>query len=48
LRALLHEAATPGGISAATLARMDQSGYKRSVQQGLRAGMDRAAKNAKR
>jgi pyrroline-5-carboxylate reductase len=48
LRALLHEAATPGGIASATLAKMDQSGYKRSVQQGLRAGMERAAKNAKR
>ncbi len=39
---LLHEAATPGGISAATLASMDRSGYKRAVQRGLRAGMDRA------
>ena len=48
LDALLNEAATPGGIAAATMAKMDQSGYKRSVQQGLRAGMDRATKNAKR
>lgn len=48
LSALLHEAATPGGIASATLTKMDQSGYKRSVQQGLRAGMKRAAKNAKR
>jgi len=45
---LLNEAATPGGIAATTMAKMDQSGYKRSVQQGLRAGMSRAAKNAKR
>lgn len=48
LDALLAEAATPGGIAAATMAETDQSGYKRSVQQGLRAGMARAAKNAKR
>lgn len=48
LDALLNEAATPGGIAAATIARMDQSGYKRSVQLGLQAGMDRAKKNAKR
>ena len=48
LRALLHEAATPGGISAATLARMDKSGYRRVVEQGLRAGMGRAKKNARR
>jgi pyrroline-5-carboxylate reductase len=43
---LLHEAATPGGISAATLAIMDKSGYKRVVEKGLRAGMNRAKKNA--
>ena len=48
LDALLHEAATPGGISAATLASMDKSGYKRVVEQGLRAGMSRAKRNAKR
>ncbi len=48
LDALLNEAATPGGIAASTMAKMDQSGYKRSVQLGLRAGMSRAAKNAKR
>ena len=48
LDALLHEAATPGGISAATLASMGKSGYKRVVERGLRAGMNRAKKNAKR
>jgi pyrroline-5-carboxylate reductase len=48
LDALLHEAATPGGISATTLTSMDKSGYKRIVEQGLRAGMSRAKKNAKR
>ncbi|MGC2186255.1 MAG: NAD(P)-binding domain-containing protein [Terriglobales bacterium] len=47
LDALLNEAATPGGIAATTMAKMDQSGYRRSVQLGLRAGMSRAAKNAK-
>ena len=47
LDALLDEAATPGGIAASTMAKMNQSGYKRSVQLGLRAGMRRAAKNAK-
>jgi pyrroline-5-carboxylate reductase len=48
LDALLNEAATPGGIASATMAKMDRSGYKRSVQLGLQAGMDRAKKNAKR
>jgi pyrroline-5-carboxylate reductase len=48
LGALLNEAATPGGIAAATMAKMDQHGYKRSLQLGLKAGMDRAKKNAKR
>jgi len=45
---LLHEAATPGGISAANLAAMDRSGYQRAVLRGLRAGIDRARKNATR
>jgi pyrroline-5-carboxylate reductase len=45
---LLHEAATPGGIAAATLASMDTSGYKRAVLRGLQAGMDRARKYAKK
>ena len=44
---LLQEAATPGGMAAATLASMDKSGYRRAVQQGLRAGMDRARRYAK-
>jgi pyrroline-5-carboxylate reductase len=48
LDALLHEAATPGGIAAATLASMDKLGYKRVVERGLGAGMNRARKNAKR
>ncbi len=45
---LLHEAATPGGIAAATLASMDKSGYKRVVQRGLWVGLDRARWNAKK
>jgi pyrroline-5-carboxylate reductase len=44
----LHEAATPGGTAAAAMKAMDSAGYERSVQQGLRAGMARARKNAKR
>ena len=47
LDGLLHEAATPGGISAATLAATDKAGYQRAVQAGLRMGMNRARKNAK-
>jgi pyrroline-5-carboxylate reductase len=48
LNKLLREAATPGGISATAMASMDRSGYKRIVEQGLRAGMGRAKKNARR
>jgi pyrroline-5-carboxylate reductase len=47
LNELLHEAATPGGIAATTMASMDRLGYKRIVQRGLRAGMSRAKKNAR-
>jgi pyrroline-5-carboxylate reductase len=46
LEDLLHEAATPGGIATATLAKMDKDGYKRIVQRGLQAGMDWARRNA--
>jgi pyrroline-5-carboxylate reductase len=48
LQNLLHEAATPGGISAAAMVSMKKSGYSRAVDRGLRAGMARARKNAKR
>jgi len=48
LTELLHEAATPGGTAAAAMQAMDSSGYERSIRQGLRAGMARARKNAKR
>jgi len=47
LAALLHEAATPGGIAAATLSAMDKSGYARVVENGIRAGFKRARRNAK-
>jgi pyrroline-5-carboxylate reductase len=45
---LLHEAATPGGTAAAAMKAMDSSGYERSIQQGLRAAIAQARKNAKR
>jgi pyrroline-5-carboxylate reductase len=48
LTRLLHEAATPGGIARAVMKAMDSSGYERTIQQGLRAGMARARKNATR
>jgi len=47
LDALLHEAATPGGIAATVMAAMDKSGYSLMVERGLRAGVARARKNAK-
>ena len=48
LRRLLHEAATPGGIAEATMARTDRSGYREAVQNGLRAGLARARAMARR
>jgi pyrroline-5-carboxylate reductase len=47
LSELLHEAATPGGTSAATLAAMDRAGYKDVVERGLRAGIQQARRNAR-
>lgn len=44
---LLHEAATPGGIAAATMAAMDRAGYGRAVAKGLAAGIAQARKNAR-
>jgi pyrroline-5-carboxylate reductase len=44
---LLHEAATPGGIAAATMVAMDESGYVKVVQRGLKAGIRQARRNAK-
>jgi pyrroline-5-carboxylate reductase len=45
---LLHEASTPGGIAAATMAAMDKAGYARVVANGIRAGVRQARLNAKR
>jgi len=45
---LLHEAATPGGTSAATLAAMDAAGYMRVIEGGLAAGIQQARANARR
>jgi pyrroline-5-carboxylate reductase len=46
LESLLEEAATPGGIAAATAAEMDAAGYGRAVRQGVAAGLRRARANA--
>jgi pyrroline-5-carboxylate reductase len=45
---LLQEASTPGGTAAAVIASMNDAGYARIVQQGLRAGLRQARKNAAR
>ncbi len=45
---LLHEAATPGGIAAATMKAMDGAGYGRAVAKGLAAGIAQARRNARR
>lgn len=45
---LLQEAATPGGIAAATMAAMDDAGYARVVESGIRAGIKQARLNARR
>jgi pyrroline-5-carboxylate reductase len=44
---LLAEAATPGGIAAATMAAMDKAGYATAVTKGIRAGIERARRNGK-
>lgn len=44
---LLHEAATPGGIAAATMQAMDRAGYSRAVAKGLAAGIAQARRNAR-
>jgi pyrroline-5-carboxylate reductase len=46
LQSLLAEAATPGGVAAATAAKMDAAGYERAVRQGISAGLRRARANA--
>jgi pyrroline-5-carboxylate reductase len=48
LSELLREAATPGGIAAATMAAMDAAGYARAVGKGIRAGVQQARWNARR
>ena len=45
LESLLEEAATPGGIAATVMASMDEDGYGRIVERGLKAGMRRARHN---
>jgi pyrroline-5-carboxylate reductase len=47
LEDLLREAATPGGIAAATMAAMDASGYAPAIENGIQAGIKRARLNAK-
>jgi pyrroline-5-carboxylate reductase len=47
LEQLLHEAATPGGISATVMKTMDDHGFVKAVERGLRAGVARARKNAR-
>lgn len=47
LDALLHEAATPGGIAATVMSAMNAAGHSKIVESGLRAGVARARKNAK-
>jgi pyrroline-5-carboxylate reductase len=44
---LLQEAATPGGIAAATMEAMKKSGYEKAVAAGMRAGIRRARLNAR-
>ncbi len=46
LESLLEEAATPGGIAAATAAAMDAAGYGHAVRRGVTAGLRRARANA--
>jgi pyrroline-5-carboxylate reductase len=48
LAELIEEAATPGGTAAAVMASMNDAGYRRIVERGLRAGIRQARKNARR
>ena len=48
LESLLQEATTPGGIAAATAAKMDAAGYGRAVRQGVAAGLRLAHANARK
>lgn len=44
---LLREAATPGGIAATTMSAMDDAGYQRAVERGVRSGLARTRRNAR-
>jgi pyrroline-5-carboxylate reductase len=48
LNKLMQEAATPGGIAAAVIKTMDDAGYYRTIERGVRAGVIRARANARR
>lgn len=48
LEKLIHEAATPGGIAAKVMKTMDDAGYYRIVERGVRAGVARARANGRR
>ena len=48
LDALLQEAATPGGIAATVMHAMDQAGYQKIINHGLKAGVVRARQNARK
>jgi pyrroline-5-carboxylate reductase len=45
---LLNEAATPGGIAAATMQSMDKAGYAKLIARGLQAGVAQARRNARK
>jgi pyrroline-5-carboxylate reductase len=44
---LLHEAATPGGIAAATMSAMEKGGYSRAVSKGIQEGIQQARRNTR-
>ena len=46
LTELLNEAATPGGIAAAVMEKIDRAGYQKAIKAGLEAGLRRAKTNA--
>ncbi|HYL95058.1 MAG TPA: pyrroline-5-carboxylate reductase dimerization domain-containing protein [Terriglobales bacterium] len=48
LEKLIHEAATPGGIAATVMKAMDDAGYYRIIERGVRAGVARARANARK
>lgn len=46
LGSLLHQAATPGGIAAGVMESMNSSGFRQSIQAGLKEGLRRARRHA--